>query len=309
MMRHTNYALVGAFVILCGLSIVAGVLWLAMGGAAGVYVRYHADMTESVSGLSVDAPVKYRGVDVGRVVDIDIDPDDDQQVRLSIEVREGTPIKVDSIAVLEFQGITGVAFLNLTGGSSGSALLVPTDRDPIPEIQTGASLLLRLDEGVSRLLNSFTATSDRLQLLLDDDNQAAVRASLADLASLMHELDASAADLRRAIAGAADTFDSTRDLGIQASAAFTSVEEAAAAFEEMSVDLERTSVLIRQVVEAGDGEVTQLAHTMEREVRMLSADLRRLSERLDRLAISIEDDPSRVIYGPEAEEPGPGEEP
>jgi len=309
MMRHTNYALVGAFVIVLGLAMVAGVLWLAMGGTTGEFVRYHTDMTESVSGLSVDAPVKYRGVDVGRVVEIDIDPEEDQQVRLLIDVRAGTPVKVDSIAVLEFQGITGVAFLNLTGGSTGSALLLPTEADPVPEITAGPSLLLRLDEGISRLLLSFTATSDRIQQLLGDDNQAAVRASLADLASLLRELDASAADLRSAISGAAETFESTRDIGTQAGAAFTSVEEAAAAFEQMSVELERTSILVRAVVDDSNGEFMQLADTMERQVRMLSSDLRRLSERLDRLAVTIEEDPSRIIYGPEAEELGPGEEP
>jgi ABC-type transporter Mla subunit MlaD len=113
-----NYTLVGAFVLGLGLVLVAGVLWLASGwGGQQTMDPYQAVIQESVAGLSLDAPVKYLGVDVGKVDAIAINPDNSQQVRLHFLVNHGTPIKTDSVAVLKTQGLTGIAYVELSGGS------------------------------------------------------------------------------------------------------------------------------------------------------------------------------------------------
>ena len=78
-----------------------------------------------MAGLNVDAPVKYLGVDVGKVSRIEIDPRNSQQVRLHFLIDRGTPIKQDSLAVLKTQGLTGIAYIELSGGSAGSPPLLP----------------------------------------------------------------------------------------------------------------------------------------------------------------------------------------
>ena len=307
MQRHTSLAMVGLFVLIAGLALVSGVLWLTVGEPGVSYQRYYADMQESISGLTEDAAVTYRGMAVGRVVAIGLDPDNPQEVRLTLEIETGTPIKADTVAVLQYQGVTGVAVVDLTGGTLESEALLPTDDIPIPEIRTGPSLLVRLDEGVSKLIASVTETSDRMQVFLDAENQENVRQTLADLRDLIHTLKESSDELEAAIADAASTFESTTDLGVTASEAFTDVQSAAQAFEQMSVDLETTSKELRAAVDAGREDTLALIDTTEREIRSLSTDLRRLAEQLERLAASLEEDPSRVIYGPEEPEPGPGE--
>ena len=107
-----NYTLVGAFVLALGAALVAGVLWLAAGtGKREAMDPYAAIITESVAGLNLNAPVKYLGVDVGKVSLIRLDPQNSRQVLLQFRIEPGTPIKSDSEVVLKTQGLTGIAYV------------------------------------------------------------------------------------------------------------------------------------------------------------------------------------------------------
>ena len=148
-----NYFLVGSFVVILGAAMVIGLFWLGKTDYRGVNDRYEAFMRESVAGLSVDSTVKYRGVDVGRVKDIALNQNNPEEVRLTLDIARGTPIKTDTIAVLETQGLTGLATINLTGGSREAPPLQAAPGHEYPVIKTGPSLFFRLDEAVSRLLS------------------------------------------------------------------------------------------------------------------------------------------------------------
>lgn len=135
-----NYVLVGSFVTLLGAGILVGILWLGKSDYRGSYDRYVAYMKESVAGLSIDSTVKYRGVDVGRVKDIALRPDNPEEVLLTLDIIRGTPIKTDTIAVLETQGLTGLATINLTGGSREASSLQALEGQAYPVLKTGPSL-------------------------------------------------------------------------------------------------------------------------------------------------------------------------
>ena len=121
METKVNYMLVGGFVLVLGAALIAGLLWLASGGGfQKKYDLYLALVEESVAGLNLNAPVKYRGVDVGKVRDIRLDPHKPEQVRLLFAIERGTPIKQDTQAMLKTQGLTGIAYVELDGGSLAS---------------------------------------------------------------------------------------------------------------------------------------------------------------------------------------------
>ncbi|MDE2089916.1 MAG: MCE family protein, partial [Gammaproteobacteria bacterium] len=114
METKVNYAVVGLFVLVLGAALIGIVLWLSAGNFnRQAYVTYYAYMQESVSGLNVNAPVKYHGVDVGRVRRIMLDPHDPARVRLVLDVVRGTPVKTDTVAMLAAQGLTGIAYVEL----------------------------------------------------------------------------------------------------------------------------------------------------------------------------------------------------
>jgi phospholipid/cholesterol/gamma-HCH transport system substrate-binding protein len=78
---------------------------------------YDVFFTSSVTGLSVGAPVNLNGVAIGRVTEIRLDPVNPDQVRVTVEVDATSPIKSDSVASLELTGITGIYYVEVTGGN------------------------------------------------------------------------------------------------------------------------------------------------------------------------------------------------
>ena len=120
MENKANYVLVGSFVLIVVLGLFGFVIWLAKLEVDREFARYTIYFEGSVAGLSTASSVLYNGIPVGTVETIGIDPKNPQQVRVVIEVATDTPVKRDSVAELQAQGITGVSLVALTGGSAGS---------------------------------------------------------------------------------------------------------------------------------------------------------------------------------------------
>jgi phospholipid/cholesterol/gamma-HCH transport system substrate-binding protein len=205
-----NYTLVGAFVLVLGAALIAGVLWLASGGSwQKKYDLYLAVMDESVAGLNLNAPVKYNGVDVGKVQDIALDTSNPQQVRLLFAIQYGAPIREDTVAVLKTQGLTGSAYVELSGGAADSPVLQARPGSIYPEIRTKPSLSTRLEYILTSVLSKLDSTSVGINSLLGPENQAAFKNALADLAAVARTVAARRADIDKGLAQAAKTFDNT----------------------------------------------------------------------------------------------------
>ena len=152
------------------LFIALGLLILAVSLLAGYHLTRELDVytvrfTESVSGLEVGAQVKYNGVRIGQITDIAIDQDDLERVVATLEIRKGTPVKADSQAVLVAMGITGLRFVEITGGTSRSKLLQPGD-----EIPSGKSLLGTLEGKAEDIAVRTEMALDKINRVLSDQN-------------------------------------------------------------------------------------------------------------------------------------------
>jgi phospholipid/cholesterol/gamma-HCH transport system substrate-binding protein len=156
MEEKVNFAVVGVFVLVLSAALIGGVLWLSSGRSYGTsYDLYQTYMKESVAGLNLNAPVRYRGVDVGRVKRIGLAPGNVEQVQVTLAIERGTPIKVDTVAILSTQGLTGIAFVDLTGGSRVSPELKAEPGAPYPVIRSGPSLMVRLDASLIDVAHTF----------------------------------------------------------------------------------------------------------------------------------------------------------
>src|SRR4051812_23005101 len=113
MEREANYALVGTFVCVTILAAVLFTVWLAGVHTTGHYDRYTVYFTDPVSGLDRDSTVKYKGVDVGKILKMRIDPERVDLVKVDIEIKSETPVYADTSARIEGQGITGVSYIQL----------------------------------------------------------------------------------------------------------------------------------------------------------------------------------------------------
>jgi len=171
MEEKVNFAVVGVFVLIFSAAIIGAVLWLSSGKSYGrSYDYYHTYMKESVAGLNLNAPVRYRGVEVGRVKKITLAPGNVEQVELTLAIETGTPVKVDTVAILSTQGLTGIAFVDLTGGSRNAPMLRSEENDEeYPVIRSGPSLMVRLDASLIDVAQTFKNAahiSDQLPALI-----------------------------------------------------------------------------------------------------------------------------------------------
>lgn len=315
-----NYVLVGSFVVLLGGALLGVILWLGKSDYRGVYDRYEAYMRESVAGLSVNSTVKYRGVDVGRVKEIVLNPDNPEEVRLTLDIARGTPVKVDTIAVLETQGLTGLATINLTGGSRDSPPLQALEGQKYPVIKTGPSLFFRLDEAISRLLSERGLSKllqdlDQVALgateVLDEENRAALKRTVQDLAEVAHTVAAHREKLDRGLNGAVQSADNlaklTASLNEQVPVLLARIDKSAAALRAATEQLAKTGQSVEAVVEETRPELERFSRQTLPETGALVAELRQLAATLTRVAREIEREPNALVFGRTAPSHGPGE--
>ncbi len=319
-----NYTVVGAFVLGLGALLIAGVLWLASGGAVRAKADlYLAMVDESVAGLNLNAPVKYNGVDVGKVRAIQLDPANPQRVRLLFAIERGTPIKVDTVAVLKTQGLTGIAYVELTGGALHSAPLLATGNDSYPVISTKPSLSARLENVLTSVLAKLDHTSTNIDALLSDANRAALSDALADLAALSKMLAGRKDTLDAGIASAARSFDKAERVMAQLGPVIEQlgptvvrIGRSAEAVEKMGQEVARASTGAGKMVDSVGAEVQAMGADVQRfsaetlpELQRLLSELSVLSGSLRRLGDQTERNPTGLLFGRSPVPDGPGESP
>jgi phospholipid/cholesterol/gamma-HCH transport system substrate-binding protein len=305
--NKVNFAAVGAFVLVLGAVLVAAVLWLAAGGELHHKVDlYRAVSDESVSGLNINAPVKYRGVDVGKVKDIRLVPDNPQQVQLTFAIERGTPVKTDTVATLSTQGLTGIAYVELSGGSKSAPALVSTDGQP-PLIVTKPSLSARLELVLTRVLGSVDKTSHALDGIFTDQNKQALTAALANIAAITQTVSDRKGSIDGALRNADRTMANAAVVSARMDATLARIDKAADAFDAMSRQVNKTASGAGDTVAAVGSNLQQLSGDVGPQLETLMNDLSTLSASLRRLTEQTERNPKSLVFGKTPVPKGPGE--
>jgi phospholipid/cholesterol/gamma-HCH transport system substrate-binding protein len=308
MEEKVNFAIVGVFVLALGAALIAGVLWLSSGGAyRKAYDTYQTYMDESVSGLSRDAPVRYRGVEVGRVRRMALAPGHVEQVQLTLEIERGTPVKQDTVAVLRVQGLTGIAYVELSGGSQDAPALQAGPGEAYPVIRSGPSLMVRLDSALTTLLNNLNHTSESVGALLDEDNRRAFKQTLVDLRILSRTLAARSAAIDSGMASAARALDNAARVSADLPRLLERMQKSADAFDRMSGEIARAGAGVSADVAGARTDLREATGEIVPEVRQLASELREVTGSLRRFSEQLERDPSVLLYGKPEAKRGPGE--
>ena len=303
-----NFVVIGAFVLVLGAALIAGALWLAAGGSwQKKYDLYLAVEEESVAGLNLNAPVKYNGVDVGKVQTISLDATHPQRVNLLFAIEHGTMIREDTVAMLKTQGLTGIAYVELSGGTVGSPALGVTAQNRYPVIRTQPSLGTRLENVLTRVLGKLDNTSSSINGLLSADNQAAFKSILADMATVARTVAARRAQIDTGLTDAARTLDQTAQASAQLGPMLERISRSATAIETMGKEVARTSVSAGQTVEHVGADVKRFSVETLPELERLLGELSTLTTSLRRLSEQTERDPRGLIFGRQPVPAGPGE--
>ena len=170
-----HYFIEGLFVIVFSVAAAFFFVWLSRPGNKDD-VLYRIHFNESVSGLSLGDPVKYLGVDVGTVKTMSIDAANPHRVQVDVRLRKETPVKTDTKAALKIKGITGVNFIELSGGSADArALVAVTPEGQMPEIPSEKSAINTMLEQLPKVIAKFSAIEDQTKKVVSDVGETAAK--------------------------------------------------------------------------------------------------------------------------------------
>lgn len=195
METRANHVLIGAFTLAVCLLAVLFALWAAKYTTEKSFDEYDIIFEEAVTGLSVGSQVLYNGISVGAVRRLSLDRDDPRKVIARIRLSADTPVKTDTRAKIALTGLTGVAIIQLSGGSPGSPQLKPREGQRVARIPTEPSALKNIAATASEIV-------DRVNKLLSDENVARVTRTLDQLDQITGSIAGEREDIAALISNA-----------------------------------------------------------------------------------------------------------
>ncbi len=188
----------GVYIIALSVALAFFAMWLMSNGINDSR-EFRMYFAESVSGLNVGSPVKYRGVNVGLVKNIAIDKRDQSLIKVNVELDGSTPVKTDTVASLKLQGITGAIFVELSGSTSGATDLAESQPNTkIPVIATEQSSITAIMTQLPQIVDKISHFADQIAKLTTDEN-------IAKLGDTLNNLNQASAEMRDVLNGTKGT--------------------------------------------------------------------------------------------------------
>lgn len=300
MEREANYAAVGAFVLLVIAMAGLFVYWYSDAREHRDFTRYEVYFDGSVSGLTQGAPVRYLGVNVGRVVNMYIDPRNASRVQVIVDIDSATPVSDQSVAELSQQGVTGVLFIDLLREAGNKRLLpvVPSERYPV--IRASKSNLDLLLANLPEMVGRASDVLARVELLLDDDNIKSISQAFGNLETTTHDLPGTLKDIRGLIADLHETSDEFRltaasvrgvtdKAGPQLSAAMDHIATVTAHLSDATDNL-------NQLIRENRGDIRGFTRESLPQVQRLIEDSRAAVTEVRDLMHSLRENPSQLLF-------------
>lgn len=184
METRANYFLIGSFVLIGFLTIIIFLVWLSKSDFGESLQTYNIYFKGTVTGLKKGATVQYRGVPVGVVKDIRIQPTDIEIICVQVGIEDQVKLREDVTASLETQGLTGLAFIQIKGGTNGGKVLKAKPGQQYPVIPAKSSLLEEVAVTLPEILAATTQLVKQVQDVLSDDNREALKKAFQNIEAI-----------------------------------------------------------------------------------------------------------------------------
>jgi phospholipid/cholesterol/gamma-HCH transport system substrate-binding protein len=315
----------GAFVLLVSALLVALAIWLTRD--SGEQTVYELSSREAVTGLQPQAGVRFKGVKVGKVVSIGFDPTLQGNVLIRIATDMDAPITRSTFATLGFQGVTGLAFVQLDDTGDSKDLLVATgpNGSAPPRIPMRPSLLSKLSDQGTTILMQLEETSRRVNQLLDPVNQKTLMGAIDHMGQAANGIQKFAynadklldaqfgpqqVNIPKLVQEVGATLQVMKATSVSVGTSADEAKASAAEFRAVSQSLNKPGGLLEKLGESADAltglEQALSSGTLPR-VNRTSEDAARTARQLGRAVNAVSDNPQALIFGNGAALPGPGE--
>lgn len=304
-MENKAYAFAaGLFTLLLGAGVIFVAMWFS--GKTESLESFVLESRYPVTGLNLQAPVRFRGVDAGKVEAIEFDPKDARSIMIRIGVRTDTPLTRGTYARLGSQGVTGLAYVILDDDGDKPERLA-ADASGETRIPVKQSFLDELSGAGRDLVADANQVARRLNTLLNEENQAQLIRTLANLDGATSRIGELAGKLDPAIRNVPALAEDARKALARADTLLANMNKLTVELAQRVNMLERVAKSAEQVGGAAQSfSGTAVADSLPR-INALLDELARNSRNLDRLLTELNEQPASLVFGRPAAAPGPGE--
>jgi phospholipid/cholesterol/gamma-HCH transport system substrate-binding protein len=322
METRASYLLVGAFALIAMVAFAIAIVWMAGANLDQSTARYTIYFKGSVSGLKTGNAVQYRGIPVGVVSALEINPRNVEQVKATIEVNQRTPVKTDTVAGLGYQGITGVAYIELSGGTHNAPTLKAGSGEKYPVIKSKPSQLQELFDAAPELVNRVTHLVNLAVMFLGPKNQENVAGILENVRTITGAIAGKSDEIGVVIDDMRVAVNDVQTVAVEANATLKEISALASSVRQLSetlnkevtgvgpvatnamdevrkaaTEFRRASAVLSDLIERNKGPVDAFASSGLYEFTQLLAEARVLINALTRISGQIEQDPARFLFG------------
>ena len=293
METRANYVLIGVFTLAVLFGAFGFVWWLERAGDGGGRNSYEIVFDSSVSGLRPGAPVHFNGIRVGEVSGLWLDSADPRKVVVTVGVSASVPVRSDTRASLEYQGLTGIASVAMTGGRPDAAPLVAQEGAP-PRMLAEGGQMADLMSGAKQIMGRVDSIAARIDRLLGDNEERLDQAIkdiskftgvLSERSGDVDSLLSNAGELAAKLNGMADKFDGV----LTAVQGFTGDKENQGFMENAS----EAAKSVRQLADT----LNKTTPATIQEYKGLAVDARRMVAEIERVVRNLERNPSQFLFG------------
>ena len=305
METKAHYVAVGAFVLAVIIAGFVAVVSLGRVEFAQDLKRYYIFFRGSVSGLSRGSLVQYNGISVGRVLDIRVDPDDLEKIEVTVEIdTKVVKIKTDARAFVDTNLLSGVATIQIRGGTREAPDLVAEAGHKYPVIAAGSSVFQRVSETGPQLLERLMVAVDNLNDLLNEQNRKAVSESLQNVRAITEAFVEPSKEVGELVANANAAVREMTTLLDHIDQSYANKgglkDEASQAlndFDRLAKGLIDTNRQLQQVLQENRPGLHEFTQATLAQVGNLVSDMQRFIAGLSRFVSSVERDPARLLFG------------
>ena len=307
MERNANYALVGLISTILLIAMIVFIFWLTNFALSQRYDDYQIVFRGSVSGLTRGGDVQFNGIKVGEVSDIKLDAQDPNLVVTTVRLRSDTPVRQDSSATLEPQGITGVNYIQITAGTPSKPLLkAVTPQGKTPTIAAAPGTVASLLSGGGTMMQKAVDTLQRIDQVLSNQNIQKVSAILSDVQAVTAELrerKAIIADADKALQDADQAAKQIKVLAANANGLLsTDGKRAMVKVGDAAGEIQTAAAQVHGILGKLEGPTSDFASNGLPQLTSAIAQLQTTTKHLDELIQEVERDPRAFINKPQAKQ-------